>query len=389
MALTTDPRIGSVLAGYRVDELLGRGGMGVVYLAQDLSLERRVALKLLAPELSSEEGFRERFLRESRLAASIDHPNVIPVYEAGEFEGALFIAMRYVEGSDLQASARAGAARAGRAIALLSQVAEALDVAHEHGLVHRDVKPSNVLVATREAASTSTWPISASPARLAVAAPLSAATSPARPTTWPPSRSSGEPLDGRADLYALGCVLYECLTGRPPLQRDTVPATLFAHLEDDPPPASRPTPTSRGDRPGARRALSPRSPSSARRAAAADRRGPRGARHQRTPRLAPPPPPHQARPRPRSCSPSQPQPPSPPSCSPAATPPARRRPRTTNPTLALTADSLQRIDPLTNELVAAFPAGDDPVAIAAGEGSVWTASESANTVTQIDAATDA
>jgi len=102
MALRADPRIGSVLAGYRVQALLGRGGMGVVYLAQDLSLERRVALNVLAPELSSEEGFRERFLRESRLAASIDHPNVIPIYEAGAVEGTLFIAMRYVEGSDLR-----------------------------------------------------------------------------------------------------------------------------------------------------------------------------------------------------------------------------------------------------------------------------------------------
>ncbi len=263
MALTVDPRIGSVLAGYRVDALLGRGGMGVVYLAQDLSLERRVALKLLAPELSSEEGFRERFLRESRLAASIDHPNVIPVYEAGEFEGALFIAMRYVEGSDLKRLLEQERLEPARAIALLSQVAEALDVAHEHGLVHRDVKPSNVLVATqggREHVYLADFGLSR---RLAVAGSVERSHFSGSADYVAPEQVQRKPLDGRADLYALGCVLYECLTGRPPLQRDTIPATLFAHLEDDPPPpdSGQPRPPDR-DRPrprarpgqGARRA---------------------------------------------------------------------------------------------------------------------------------------
>ena len=219
MALTMDPRIGSVLAGYRVEALLGRGGMGVVYLAQDLSLERKVALKLLAPELSSEEDFRERFLRESRLAASIDHPNVIPIYEAGEIEGALFIAMRYVEGSDLKRLLEQERLEPVRAIALLSQVAEALDVAHEHGLVHRDVKPSNVLVATqggREHVYLADFGLSR---RLAVAGSVERSHFSGSADYVAPEQVQRKPLDGRADLYALGCVLYECLTGRPPAAR--------------------------------------------------------------------------------------------------------------------------------------------------------------------------
>jgi serine/threonine protein kinase len=143
-----DPRIGSVLFGYRVESLLGRGGMSVVYRAQDLALERKVALKLLAIELAEDERFRSRFLRESRLAASLDHPNVIPIYEAGEADGLLCIAMRYVEGTDLKKLLRLeGALDAEQAIGYCAQVAAALDAAHARGLVHRDVKPSNVLIA--------------------------------------------------------------------------------------------------------------------------------------------------------------------------------------------------------------------------------------------------
>ena len=142
MAVGADPRIGLELAGYRIERLLGRGGMSVVYLAEHLRLRRKVALKLLAPELAADERFRERFLRESQLAASLDHPNVIPVYDAAEAEGLLYIAMRYVEGSDLKRLLADGALLAppGRS-ACSAQVAAALDAAHAHGLVHRDVKP--------------------------------------------------------------------------------------------------------------------------------------------------------------------------------------------------------------------------------------------------------
>jgi serine/threonine protein kinase len=138
---------GSNFANYRIEGLIGRGGMGVVYRATDLRLERPVALKLIAPELAEDEHFRERFLRESRLAASLDHRGVVPIHEAGEEAGQLFIAMRYVEGEDLKTLLqREGTLAPERALAILSQVADALDAAHERGLVHRDVKPGNMLL---------------------------------------------------------------------------------------------------------------------------------------------------------------------------------------------------------------------------------------------------
>ena len=146
MSIGADLPIGSELAGYRVEAMLGRGGMGVVYQAHDLALDRPVALKILAPELAADEVFRDRFLRESRLAASIDHPNVIPVYDAGELAGELYIAMRFVEGQDLTKIIAAGPLGKERTITIVSQIAAALDAAHVRGLVHRDVKPSNVLV---------------------------------------------------------------------------------------------------------------------------------------------------------------------------------------------------------------------------------------------------
>src|ERR671935_1043607 len=147
MSVVAGARIGTELAGYRIERVLGRGGMSVVYLAHDPRLKRNVALKLLAPELVQDESFRVRFLRESQLAASLDHPNVVPIYEAGEVDGLLYIAMRYVPGTDLKALLRReGALAPDRALTLVGQVASALDAAHQRGLVHRDVNPSNVLL---------------------------------------------------------------------------------------------------------------------------------------------------------------------------------------------------------------------------------------------------
>ena len=142
--------IGSVIGGYRIEAEAGRGGMGIVYKATQLGLDRIVALKLITPELADDAGFRERFKRESKIAASIDDPNVIPVYEAGEEDGLLFITMRYVDGTDLrQLLMQEGKLEPERAAMIISQVADALDAAHARGLVHRDIKPGNVLMAKR------------------------------------------------------------------------------------------------------------------------------------------------------------------------------------------------------------------------------------------------
>jgi serine/threonine protein kinase len=152
-------KTGTTFAGYRVEATIGRGGMGVVYRATDLSLKRPVALKLIASELAEDERFRARFLREPRLAASLDHPHVIPIYEAGEQEGQLYVAMRFVEGEDLKSLlAREGKRSSERTLAILVQIADALDAAHRRGLVHRDVKPANVLLdEERAAASPAAW----------------------------------------------------------------------------------------------------------------------------------------------------------------------------------------------------------------------------------------
>jgi streptogramin lyase/predicted Ser/Thr protein kinase len=231
---TSDPRIGSELAGYRVESLLGRGGMGVVYRAHDLALDRPVALKILAPELAADERFRERFLRESRLAASLDHPSIVPVYDAGEVSGELYIAMRFVEGSDLKALLRdEGALEPSRALRIVEQVADALDAAHERGLVHRDVKPSNVLIDARGHSYLADFGLSR---RLGEAgAALNATQSLGTVDYAAPEQIRGEEVDGRADLYSLGCLLCECLTGEPPFKRASDAATLFAHLEEEPP----------------------------------------------------------------------------------------------------------------------------------------------------------
>jgi Protein kinase domain len=229
---------GDVVAGYEVGALVGRGGMGEVFRARDVRLERPVALKLLAERLSDDEGFRDRMLRESRLAASLDHPNVVPIYEAGDADGRLFIAMRFVEGIDLRALLRReGPLDAARTIAIATQVADALDAAHAKGLVHRDVKPSNVLLdhqGGREHVYLADFGLTQS-------------ASDTGPTDGQlmgtvdyvaPEQIRGDRLDGRADVYALGCLLFEALTGTLPFTGASDVAVVFAHLQDEPPRAS-------------------------------------------------------------------------------------------------------------------------------------------------------
>jgi ABC-type branched-subunit amino acid transport system substrate-binding protein/DNA-binding beta-propeller fold protein YncE len=224
---------GTMFAGYLVESLIGRGGMGVVYRATDLSLGRPVALKLIAPELAQDARFRDRFLREPRLAASLEHPNVVPIHEAGEQDGQLYLAMRYVEGGDLSAVlARERTLRPERALAVLAQIADALDTAHRRGLVHRDVKPANVLLDEDEHAYLTDFGVTkqlggASTDTGRVVGTLD---------YLAPEQIRGEAVDGRTDCYALACVLYECLSGAPPFRRETEAEMLWAHMQEAPAP---------------------------------------------------------------------------------------------------------------------------------------------------------
>jgi YVTN family beta-propeller protein len=224
---------GSTFGRYRIESQVGRGGMGVVYKASDPSLERAVALKLIAPELAEDAQFRARFLKEPRLAASLEHPNVVPIYEAGERDGQLYLAMRYVQGSDLKSVlARELILPPERAIGILGQVAGALDAAHRKGLVHRDVKPANVLLDEDEHVYLTDFGVtkhvggdSTDTGQLVGTFDYIA-----------PEQIRGEPVDARTDCYALGCVLYECLGGVPPFRRESEAETLWAHMQDEAPP---------------------------------------------------------------------------------------------------------------------------------------------------------
>ncbi len=240
--VSDDPRVGTELAGYRIESLLGVGGMSVVYLAEDLRLKRKVALKLLAASLAEDESFRDRFLRESELAASIDHPNIVPIYEAGTAEDILFIAMRYVEGRDLKERLQRGRLDPADAIGILAQVASALDAAHARDLVHRDVKPSNVLLDTGARPDGSDHVYLAD---FGLTKRVSEETGIGDDGHLmgtidyvAPEQIAGEEIDGRADVYSLGCVLYECLVGQPPFRRDSDLAVVFAHLETESPAPS-------------------------------------------------------------------------------------------------------------------------------------------------------
>jgi serine/threonine protein kinase len=232
----TEYRIGTDFVGYRIEQLIGRGGMGVVYRAYDLRLKRVVALKLLAPELALDERFRARFTRESELAMSLEHPNVVPIYDAGDVDGRLYLAMRYVEESDLRALLRAEAPLDTiRALAIVRQVGSALDAAHARGLVHRDVKPSNVLLDRSDHAYLADLGLTR---RLAEnGATIGEERSLGTPAYLAPEQIESGSVDGRADIYSLGCLLYECLTGKPPFAGDSRLAVAWAHLEEDPPSA--------------------------------------------------------------------------------------------------------------------------------------------------------
>ena len=378
MALSADPRIGTRLLGYEIEAILGRGGMGDVYKAYDPRLKRYIALKLLPPGLAEDTGFRERFLRESELAASLDHPSIVPIYDAGEVGGQLYIAMRYVEGTDLKALIREdGALAPARAFALLAQLADALDTAHERGLVHRDVKPSNALLDAAGHLYLADFGLTQSTSNRSE---LTATGQIVGTVDYvAPEQIEGEETDGRADLYSLGCLLYECLTGEVPFPRDTELAVLWAHLYEPPPRPSEHNPAlSRAVDTVLAKAMA-KSPDERHASCAELVEEAREALGLREIVLV------------RDRRPllmvsaglllavsaaiaaflvSQ-----------GGGGPAKP---STKPTLALTADALQRIDPKTNKLVATLRLGSDPTGVAVGEDSIWTIHLDDNRISKVD-----
>lgn len=227
---------GASLGRYRIESLIGRGGMGAVYLATDTALERRVALKVLSPELSDDARFRDRFIAESRIAASLDHPNIVPVYEAGAIDGQLFIAMRYIDGHDLSdVLAERGALPVALAVRIVAAVAAALDAAHAKGLVHRDVKPGNVLLAGTDEAPHVYLTDFGLTKRLGDASMTAAGQIVGSIGYVAPEQVEGRPVDARTDVYSLGCLAYEILVGAQPFRRDSEMAVLMAHVADPPP----------------------------------------------------------------------------------------------------------------------------------------------------------
>jgi pSer/pThr/pTyr-binding forkhead associated (FHA) protein len=238
--LASELPLGSVFAGCRVEEVISHGDMGVVYRAEELALQRRVALKLILPEHSRDERFRERFRRESRIAAAIDHPNVIPIFDAGDEDGVLFITMRLVEGTDMRALIAAqGRIEPRRAARIVRQVGAALDAAHARGMLHRDIKPSNVLLAREDHVYLSDFGLAKRAA--SVGGLTRQGSIVARAEYVAPEQILNERVDARADIYALGCLLFEALTGEAPFARwreGSEPlAQALAHLD-----APRPSP---------------------------------------------------------------------------------------------------------------------------------------------------
>lgn len=229
--------VGAVFAGCRIDGVLARGGMGVIYRATDLALGRTVAIKLIAADRAADPEFRQRFAREVRLTAAIDHPNVVPVYAGGEADGELYLVMRFVDGTDLRALlASQGALQPQRAEGLLVQVAAALDAAHAAGVVHRDVKPANILItagARGEHAYLSDF---------GIVGLAEADTELTETGAWlgtvdfaAPEQLAADATGPRTDVYALGCVLVAMLTGAAPFKRASPAATINAQLHDPPP----------------------------------------------------------------------------------------------------------------------------------------------------------
>jgi serine/threonine-protein kinase len=229
---------GAVLAGYRIERKLGRGGGGTVYLATELELRRKVAVKVLNPELTDDSDFRKRFLHESRLAAALAHPHVVAIYRAGEVDGHLFVAMQWVRGSLADLISRDGRLDLRRAVAVVEQAAEALDAAHQLGLVHRDVTPSNILLDPPRT-SDAVDRVYLADFGLTLHHGLTSSTGRVgKPDYVAPEQIRGDAVDGRADQYSLGCVLFECLVGEPPFPGNSEIVVIGGHLGQPPPRAA-------------------------------------------------------------------------------------------------------------------------------------------------------
>jgi serine/threonine protein kinase len=223
---------GTPFGRYRLIELLGRGGMGEVWRAYDPTMDRVVALKVLPPNFAGDKVFQERFRREARAAAGLDEPHVVPFHEFGEIDGRLYVTMRLIKGRDLQSMLADGPLPPARAVGIIEQIASALHAAHEIGLVHRDVKPSNILVARDDFAYLIDFGIARGAEETRMTGTGSIIGS------WQymsPERLRAGHVDARCDIYALACVLYECLTGRPPYPGDNLEQQITAHLTEPPP----------------------------------------------------------------------------------------------------------------------------------------------------------
>ena len=230
--------IGTVFAGHRIEAQVGRGGMGVVYRARHCRLDRLAALKVIAPDLLEDATAQRRFREEAAVAASLEHPNVVPVHDAGEADGIAYLAMRYIQGTDLATLAPSVDPLApAHAAEIVARVAGALDCLHDAGYVHRDVKPRNVLVARDGHVYLSDF---------GLARRVAGAAGATRAGDWvgtvdyvAPEQIRGQRVGARADVYGLGCLLFFALTGRPPFAGETLEAKLWAHLHEPPPAASR------------------------------------------------------------------------------------------------------------------------------------------------------
>ncbi|WP_425524770.1 protein kinase domain-containing protein [Saccharopolyspora ipomoeae] len=234
-SVSSDDLTGRKLGHYKIDGVLGRGGMSVMYRATDVRLGRKVALKVMGEHITGDSEFRERFVDEARNTSAIDHANIVPLYDFGEVDGMLYIAMRLVEGTDLAGLISDGPISPKRTLELLGQIAEALDMLHERGLVHLDLKPANVLVTSRESVHEHVYLADFGLTRRgATGHRTSSGDFLGSPTFAAPEHLRGEPVDGRTDQYALACVLFACLTGRPPFG-GSVQEVIQGHLGAEPP----------------------------------------------------------------------------------------------------------------------------------------------------------